>query len=76
MKTALVRLAFLINAHQNANQKPIGSAPAYPRTLPPQPIYQTLFFDLGRVKYRVKATYVIINFGINSTGLPHTLTRS
>ena len=28
-KMALVRLAFLINAHQNANQKSIGSAPAY-----------------------------------------------
>jgi len=24
----LVRLAFPINAHQNANQKPIGSAPS------------------------------------------------
>ena len=28
-KTVLMRLAFPINAHQNANQKPIGSAPAY-----------------------------------------------
>ena len=38
-KTVLVRLAFPINAHQNANQKPIGSAPSYRAqcTLPPQP---------------------------------------
>ena len=37
-------LALLINAHQNDNQKPIGSAPAYRAqcTLPPQLIYQTL----------------------------------
>ena len=43
-KTALVQLVFLINAQQNANQKPIRSAPAYRAqcTLPPQPIYQTL----------------------------------
>ena len=26
VKTALVRLAFLIDAHQNANQKPIAGA--------------------------------------------------
>ena len=46
-KTALVWLAFLMNANQNANQKPIGSAPAYRAqyTLPTQPIYQTLLFD-------------------------------
>ena len=31
-----MQLAFLIDAHQNASQKPIGSVPAY--TLPPQPI--------------------------------------
>ena len=39
-----MRLVFPINAHQNANQKPIGMAPAYQAqcTLPPQPIYQTL----------------------------------
>ena len=50
-KTALVRLAFLINAHQNANQNPIGSAPAYRAqcTVPPQPIYQTLLFNFSRV---------------------------
>ena len=50
-KTALVRLAFLINAHQNANQKPIGSVPAYrvQCILPPQPICQTLLFDISRV---------------------------
>ena len=43
-KTVLMWLAIPINAHQNANQKPIGSAPAYQvqYTLPPQPIYQTL----------------------------------
>ena len=29
MKTALVQLAFRVNAHQNANQNPIGSTPAY-----------------------------------------------
>ena len=42
--TVLVRLAFPITAHQNANQKPMGSAPAYQvrYTLPPQTIYQTL----------------------------------
>ena len=43
-KTVLVQLAIPINAHQNANKKPIGSAPAYrvQCTLPPYPIYQTL----------------------------------
>ena len=47
-KTVLVQLATPINAHQNANKKPIGSAigsaPAYQAqcTLPPYPIYQTL----------------------------------
>ena len=53
-KTCLVWLAFLINAHQNANQKPIGSAPAYRAqcTLPPQPIYQTRLFDFSRVWFR------------------------
>ena len=37
-----MQLAFLIDAHQNANQKPIGSAPAYRAqcTLPPQPIFR------------------------------------
>ena len=46
-----VWLAFPINAHQNANQKPTGSAPAYRAqcTLPPQPIYPTLLFDFLRV---------------------------
>ena len=50
-KTALVWLAFLINAHQNTNQNPIGSAPAYRAqcTLPPQPIYQTLLFNFSKV---------------------------
>ena len=49
-----MRLAFLINAHQNVNQKPIGSAPAYQAqcTLPTQPIYQTLLFDFSRVWFR------------------------
>ena len=28
---------------------------------------------MGRVKYRVKAAYVIINFVMNSAGLPRTL---
>ena len=53
-KTALVWLAFPINAHQNAIQKPIGSASAYRAqcTLPPQPIYQTLFFNFSRVWFR------------------------
>ena len=39
-----MRLAFPINAHQNANQKPIGSAPSYrvQCTLPPQLMCQTL----------------------------------
>ena len=52
-KTALVQLAFLINAHQNANQKPIGSAPAYraqctstPADLPDPP------FQFSRVWFR------------------------
>ena len=47
MKTVLVRLASPINARQNANQKPIGSAPVHQAqcTRPPQPIYQTLLFD-------------------------------
>ena len=46
-KTVLVWLAFLINAHQNANQKPIGSVRAYwtQCALPPQPIYHTLLFN-------------------------------
>ena len=53
-KTALVRLAFPITAHQNAIQKPIESAPAYLAqcTLPPQPIYQTLLFNFLRVRFR------------------------
>ena len=46
-------LAFPINTHQNANEKPITSVPAYQAQyiLPSQPIYQTLFSviqeDLG-----------------------------
>ena len=54
MKTVLVRLVFPINAHQNANQKPIGSAPSYrvQCTLPPQPMCQTLLFDFSRVWFR------------------------
>ena len=46
-KTVLVRLAIPINVHQNANQKPIGSAPVYRAqcTLSSHPIYQTLLFD-------------------------------
>ena len=53
-KTALVRLVFPINAHQNANQKPIGNVPAYRAqcTLPPQPIYQTLLLNFLRVWFR------------------------
>jgi len=49
-----MRLAFPINAHQNANQKPIGSAPSYRAqcTLPPQPMCQTLLFDFSRVWFR------------------------
>ena len=45
-KTVLVRLAIPVNAHQNANQKPIRSAPVYwaQCTLPPHPIYQTFVF--------------------------------
>ena len=54
VRTVLVRLAFPINAHQNANQKPIGSAPSYRAqcTLPPQPMCQTLLFDFSRVWFR------------------------
>ena len=54
MKTVLVRLAFPINAHRNANQKPIGSAPSYrvQCTLPPRPMCQTLLFDFSRVWFR------------------------
>ena len=46
-------LAFPINTHQNANQKPIRSAPAYQVqcTLPSQPIYQTLLFDFSSTHY-------------------------
>ena len=51
MKTALPRLAFPINTHQNANQNPIESAPAY-RVQCTQPIYQTLLFDFLRVWLR------------------------
>ena len=53
-KMALVRLVFPINAHQNAIEKPIRSPPAYRAqcTLPPQPIYQTLFFNFSRVWFR------------------------
>ena len=45
-KTVLKWLAIPRNAHQNANQKPIGSAPVYwaQCTLPLDPIYQTLLF--------------------------------
>ena len=50
-KMALVQLALLINAHHNANQKPIRSVPAYRAqcTLPPQLIYQTFLFNFSRV---------------------------
>ena len=43
----LVRLAFPINAHQNAIQKPIRSVPAYwvQCTLPPHAIYKFDFFE-------------------------------
>ena len=53
-KTATMWLGFSINAHQNADQNPIGSAPAYQVqcTLPPQPIYQTLLSDFLRVWLR------------------------
>ena len=53
-KTVLVRLAFPINAHQNANQKPIGSAPSYRAqcTLPPQQMCHTLLFNFSRVWFR------------------------
>ena len=49
-----MRLAFPINAHQNANQKPIGSAPSYRThcTLPPRPMCQNLLFDFSRVWFR------------------------
>ena len=42
-----MRLRFAIDTHQNVNQKPIGSAPAYQVqcTLP----YHTLLFDFSRV---------------------------
>ena len=54
VKTVLVRLPFPINAHQNANQKPIGSAPSYQAqcTLPLRPMCQTLLFDFSRVWFR------------------------
>ena len=54
MKMACVVFAFLIKALQNADQKPIGSGPAYrvQCTLPPQPIYQALLFDFSRVWFR------------------------
>ena len=53
-KTVLVRLAIPINTHQNANQKPNGSVPAYRAqcTRPSHPIYQTLLFDFLRVWFR------------------------
>ena len=40
-KTAFMLLEFPINAHQNANQKPIGGAPEYQvqYTVQPQPIH-------------------------------------
>ena len=49
-----MQLAFPINAHQNVNQKSIGSAPSYRAqcTLSPQPIYQTLLFDFSRVWFQ------------------------
>ena len=49
-----MRLAFPINAHQNANQKPIRSAPSYRAqcTLPPRPMCQTLLFNFSRVWFR------------------------
>ena len=69
-----VRLAFPINAHQNANQKPIGSAPSYRAqcTLPPQPMCQTLLFDLVLVKCRQNvANKLFITRAFNSVH-PHT----
>ena len=60
VKTVLMRLAFPINAHQNANQKPIGSAPTYwmQCTLAPQLIYQTLLFDFLRVWFQDYFNYL------------------
>ena len=48
------------NAHQNANQKPIRSAPAYQVqcTLPPQLIHQTLLFDFMRSGSKTKSFLV------------------
>ena len=50
-KRVLVQLAIPINVHQNANHKPIRSAPVYRAqcTLSSHPIYQTLLFDFLRV---------------------------
>ena len=63
VKTVLVRLVFPINAHQNVNQKPIGSMPAYQAqcTLPPQPIYLTLLFDFLRVWFR---DYLLVAYAL------------
>ena len=49
-RTALVWLAFPMNTHQNANQKPLTSVPPYQAqcTLPPQLIYQTLHSPFPR----------------------------
>ena len=63
VKTVLVQLVFPINAHQNVNQKPIGSMPAYQAqcTLPPQPIYLTLLFDFLRVWFR---DYLLVAYAL------------
>ena len=70
VKTALVWLAFRINAHQNANQKPIGTVPAYRAqcTLPPQPIWFTRpsfwFLRVWFCTYPPSSSFVFLPAGL------------
>ena len=54
VNTALMWLAFLINAQQNTNQKSIGSVSAY-QAQGTQPIYRTLFQFLKGLVLRLSS---------------------
>ena len=69
VKIVLVQLVYLINAHQNDIQKPIGSVPTYhvQYTLPPQPIYQTLLSIFEGLVPRLLPSPLLITLCILST---------
>ena len=75
-KTVVVRLLSPINAHQNANQKSIGGAPAYQAVYTlPQSIYQTLLSNFSRVwlrDYPPRPNWAIVGQGGDLTNCPYS----